>query len=94
MLGKKMMLRQKVNHMLKSVRNLKCIDDELWCCHGDGITVYSLDLNILTKLIYGCVNSAASLDVNTVVIATDSGLSTCSKQGLLILVLTTNRKKD
>ena len=88
-----MMLRQEVKHSLKYVRGLKRIDDELWCCHGDGIIVYSFDLKMLTNLSYQCiVNSVASLDVKTVVIATDRGLSTCSKQGLCIYVLATNRR--
>ena len=66
------------------VRNLKHIDDELWCCHNDGITVYSYDLKILRaiKVDNGRkVFSAASLDINSVVIATDCGLTTYSKLG-------------
>ena len=91
-LDKNMTLRLEVKHRLKYVHNLKCIDDELWCCHGDGITVYNFDLEILTKLShpYG-VKSVSSLDVKTIVIATEYGLSTCSKQGLWIKVVTSNR---
>ena len=82
MLEKKMMLRQEVKHRLKYVRSLKCIDDELWCCHDAGLTVYSFDLKKVKNLLDNWVNSVASLDVKSVVIASSSGLSTCSKQGL------------
>ena len=82
MLDKKMMLRQEVKHRLKCVHNLKRIDDELWCCHDDGVTAYSYDLKKLKNLIDNTVNSVASLDINAVVIATGDGLSTCSKQGV------------
>ena len=78
-----MTLRLEVKHRLKYVHNLKCIDDELWWCHDDGITVYSFDLKKLEEnFMDNRVNSVASLDVKTVVIATGYGLSTCSKQGL------------
>ena len=84
MLDKTMMLRQEVEHWLKYqyVQSLKRIDDELWCCHDAGITVYSFDLKKVKNLMDNRVNSVASLDVETVVIASSSGLSTCSKQGL------------
>ena len=86
MLDKKMMLRQEVKHSLKYVRGLKRIDDELWCCHDAGITVYSFELNNLRKLRIHpdnqSVYSVSSLDINTVVIATGNGLSTSSKQGM------------
>ena len=77
--------RQEVNLRGYSY-SMKLIDDEIWRCHDYGITVYSLDMKGLRniKLHSGkeSVNSAASLDINAVVIATDDGLSTCSKQGL------------
>ena len=83
MLDKKMMLCKEVKHGIKYLWSLKYIGDELWCCHGDGITVNSFDLKIPANLSYKYgAKSAASLDVKTVVIATRDGLSTCSKQGL------------
>ena len=86
MLNKKLTSCQEVNNDLDLVSSLKCIDDELWCCHVTGIAVYSFDLKKLRKLRIHpdghSVYSVASLDINTVVIATDDGLSTCSKQGM------------
>ena len=86
-----MTLRQEVKLDVGRVWSLKRIDDELWCCHGKGITVYSFDLkklrNLLLHSVGHKVHSAVSLDINTVVIATiggSGGLSTCSKQGLSI----------
>ena len=96
MLNKKLTSCQEVKHDVPSVWSLKRIDDELWCCHDAGITVYSFDLKKLRKLRMHPddkrVYSVASLDINTVVIATDDGLSSCSKQGLSIHVLTNNRQ--
>ena len=78
--------RQKVGVGVGFVWNLKLIDHELWCCHRGGITVYSFDLTKLRMIMSNpdsdCAYSAVSLDGNAVVIATDVGLSTCSKQGL------------
>ena len=79
--------RQQVNVEGLQVTSLKRIDDELWCCHDAGITVYSFDLKQLRSIkVDGrrAVHSAASLDVNTVIIATKQGLSTFKKQGLQI----------
>ena len=69
--------RQEVQLDVKCVWNLKRIDDELWCCHGTGITVYSFDLKELRNMKVGNgreVYSATSLNSNVVVIATDEGL--------------------
>ena len=84
LLNKALTPRQEVMLDVSHVRNLKHIDDELWCCHSRGITVYSFDLKELRNIrldggrtVYG----VASLNVNDVVIATDESLSTCSKRG-------------
>ena len=86
MLNIKLTSRQEMKHNFELVWSLKRIDNELWCCHDAGITVYSFDLKKLRKRRMHPdnqkVNSVASVDINTVVIATDVGLSTCSKQGL------------
>ena len=87
-----MTLRQEVKLDVGRVLRLKRIDDELWCCHGKGITVFSFELKKLRNLLLHSVvghkvHSAVPLDINTVVIATiggSGGLSTCSKQGLSI----------
>ena len=75
-----------MKHNYEYVHTLTRIDDELWCCHDAAITVYNFELNKLRKLRLRSddqtVYSVASLDINTVVIATDDGLSTCSKQGM------------
>ena len=84
-LNRTLTLHQDVKLNVGFVWSLKRIDDELWCCHNKGITVYSVDLNKLRNIILRSgeptVHSVALLDVNAVVIATDDGLSTCSKQG-------------
>ena len=72
---------QEVQLDVKCVWNLKRIDDELWCCHGTGITVYNFNLTKLRdmKVVKGReVYSATSLYSNVVVIATDEGLFTYS----------------
>ena len=86
MLNKTLSSRQKVKINVGFVWSLKCIDDELWCCHRGGITVYNFDLKKLRMITSNpdsdCIYSVESLDVNAVVIATDVGFSTCSTQGI------------
>ena len=60
----------KIDHDLE-IFNLKLIDEKLWCCHVDGITVYDCQWKKLREFSPGkCVRSVAALDTKTVVIAT------------------------
>ena len=62
--------------------NLKLIGEELWHCHGDGITVYDCQWRKLRLIKLGrWTRSVAALDTKTVVIATQNGLMTISMLG-------------
>ena len=85
MLIQKLTSRQEVKLEVQFVWSLKRIDDELWCCHDTGITVFSFGLKTLRdmKLGNGCdVYNVSPAENSVVVIASLQGLSTCLKQGL------------
>ena len=73
--------RLDTDHCL-SASSLKLIGEELWLCHGDGITVYDGQWNKLRKFgLHGMATSVAALDTKTVVIATYRGLVISSTSG-------------
>ena len=70
------------------VSNLKLIGEELWLCHGDGITVYDCQWNTLREIMFGVwTKSVAALDTKTVVIAPRKGLVISSTSGMNVRVV-------
>ena len=66
----------------KECFNLKLIGEELWHCHDQGITVYGCQWNSLREIrLRRRAKSVASLDMKTVVIATNMGLVISSIAG-------------
>ena len=69
-------------------RSLKLIDNELWSCQWDGISVYDKALKLLRTMrgngAVPCVHSVALLADGTVAVAGAWRLYQSSKQGRLI----------
>ena len=66
--------------------SLKLIDDEIWCCQGDGVLVYGTTLTLVRRINTGSAHDVALLPRENVVIA---GLELCemSKSGTEINLL-------
>ena len=49
--------------------SLKSIDNEIWCCQSDGVSVYGLTLTLVRCIDTGCAYDIAVLPGENVVIA-------------------------
>ena len=70
------------------VSNLKLIGEELWFCHGDGITVYDCQWKKPREIkLGGRAMSVAALDTQNVVIASYRGLIISSNSGMIVQLI-------
>ena len=70
------------------VSHLKLIGEELWFCHGDGITVYDCQWKKPREIkLGGRAMSVAALDTQNVVIASYRGLIISSNSGMIVQLI-------